>query len=132
MARYYYHANLDTGDFDRAHDELVIARRTLPNDSEAISLAARIDKRQNRWDDSLANFQKASELDPRNIDVAHFLRITLFEMRRYHELEQALAKDAASGAIKEPGTQFWLAELKLAQGDPVAAQALLSTSPAGV
>jgi serine/threonine protein kinase/Tfp pilus assembly protein PilF len=129
LARYYYHANLHTGDFDRARDELVIARRTLPNDSEAVSLAARIDKRQNRWDDSLANFQKASELDPRNVEVAYFRRRTLLEVRRYHELEQAFAKDAASGTIKEPRTQLGLAELKLAQGDPVAAQALLAQIP---
>ena len=74
LARYYYFANLHTGDFDRARDELVIARRTLPNNSEAIVIAARIDRRQNRWDDSLANFQKASELDPRNVEVAFYRR----------------------------------------------------------
>jgi eukaryotic-like serine/threonine-protein kinase len=129
LARYYYFANLHTGDFDRAHDELVIARRTLPNDSEAISLAARIDKRQNNWDDSLANLKKASELDPRNVEVAWLRRRTLLEMRRYHESEQAIAKVAASGAIKEPWTQVHLAELKLAQGEPVAAQALLAQVP---
>src|SRR6266566_6366423 len=62
LARYYFYA----GDFDRARDELMITRRKLPNNSEALYIAARIDRRQNRWDDSLANFQKASELDPRN------------------------------------------------------------------
>jgi tetratricopeptide (TPR) repeat protein len=129
LARYYYHANLHTGDFDRARDELVIARRTLPNDSEAISLAARIDKRQNRWDDSLANFQKANELDPRNVEVAYYRRLTLLEMRRYRELEQAFAKDAAIGTPPDPWTQLGLAELKLAQGDPVAAQSLLEQVP---
>jgi serine/threonine protein kinase/cytochrome c-type biogenesis protein CcmH/NrfG len=129
LAKYYYFANLETGDFDRVRDELVIARRTLPNDSEAICLAARVDKRQNRWDDSLANFRKANELDPRNIEVAHHRRLTLLEMRRYHEWEQALAKDIASGAIKEPRIQVYLANFKLAQGDPVAAQALLEQVP---
>jgi tetratricopeptide (TPR) repeat protein len=71
LARYYFYAGIltDTGDFDRARDELVIARRTLPNDSEAIYIAARIDPRQNRWDDSLANFRKASEVDPRNREI---------------------------------------------------------------
>ena len=69
LARYYYYANIHTGDFQQAHDELAIARRTLPNNSEAIMTGARIDKRQNRWDDSLANFEKAGELDPRNAEV---------------------------------------------------------------
>ena len=129
LARYYYFANLHTGDFDRARDELVIARRTLPNNAEAIVIAARIDKRQNRWVDALANFQKASELDPRNDEVAFYRRRTLLEMRRYNELEQLFAKDAASGLLRDPGNQLWLAELKLAEGDPVAGQALLAQVP---
>jgi TolB-like protein len=129
LARYYYNANLHTGDFDGARDELVIARRTLPNNSEAIVIAARIDKRQNRWDASLANFQKASELDPRNSEVAYHRRLTYREMRRYNELEELFAKDAATGTIQDPWTQVWLADLKLAEGDPVAAQALLAQVP---
>lgn len=129
LARYYYYAGIDTGDFERVRDELVIARRTLPNDSGAIAIAARIDKRQNRWDDALASFRKASELDPLNGEFAYFLRLTLFEMRRYKELEQLFAKDAASDTKQNPWTQFRLAELKLAEGDPVAAQALLEQVP---
>ena len=88
---------------------MVIARRTLPNNSEAIVIAARIDKRQNRWDASLANFQKASELDPRNVEVGYFRRLTYLETRRYNELEQLFVKDAASGALQDPWTQLWLA-----------------------
>ena len=129
LARYYYYANVFTGDFDRARDELVIARRTLPNNAEAIVIGARIDKRQNRWDDALANFQKASELDPRNDEVAMHHRRTLREMRRYNELEQLIAKNAASGLLRDPWTQQWLAVVKLAQGDPVAAHALSAQVP---
>jgi TolB-like protein/thioredoxin-like negative regulator of GroEL len=125
LARYYFCA----GDFDRARDELTITRRKLPNNSEALYIAARIDRRQNRWDDSLANFQKASELDPRNTEVAFWCRDTYFEMRRYNELEQLLTKDAASGTLQGPWTQLWLAMIKLAKGDAVAAQALLAQVP---
>jgi serine/threonine-protein kinase len=129
LANCYYYANLETGDFDRVRHELLMARRTLPNDSEAIALAARVDKRQNRWEDALANLRKASELDPNNIEVTHHRRRTLLEMRRYHEWEQALARDVESGAIKEPRTQLHIADFKLAQGDPVAAQAFLAQVP---
>ena len=129
LARYYYGANAFTGDFDRARDELVIARRTLPNNAEALVIGARIDKRQNRWDDALADFQKASELDPRNDEVAMHHRRTLREMRRYNELEQLIAKNAASGLLRDPWTQQWLAVVKLAQGDPVAAHALSAQVP---
>jgi tetratricopeptide (TPR) repeat protein len=124
LARYYFSVN----DFGRAREELVIARHKLPNDSEAIFIAAIIDKHQNRWDDALANFQKASELDPRNSEVAFHLGRTYFEMRRYHELEQLRTKAAAIGT-----QDFWiqnlLAQIKLAEGDPVAAQSLLEQVP---
>jgi TolB-like protein/predicted Ser/Thr protein kinase len=129
LARYYYYANLHTGDFDRARDEVTITLRKLPNNSEALVIGARIDKRQNRWDASLANFQKASELDPRNSEVAYHRRLTYLEMRRYKELEQLFAQGVASGTAKDPWTQLWLAELRLAEGDPVAAQALLAQVP---
>jgi eukaryotic-like serine/threonine-protein kinase len=125
LARYYF----CTGDFDRARDELTIVRRKLPNNSEALYIAARIDRRQNRWDDSLANYQKASELDPNNIEAAFWRRDTYFEMRRYSELEQLITKDAAGGPLQGPWTQLWLAMIKLAKGDPVAAQALLAQVP---
>ena len=129
LARYYYYANLHTSNFDQARDELAIARRTLPNNSEAIMIGAKIDKRQNRWDSSLANFQKASELDPRNGEVGWRLGQTYFQMRRYKEWEQLLTKDAGSGLPRDPWTQLLLAEIKLAQGDPVAAQSLLEQVP---
>ena len=77
LARYYFYAGVFTDDFDRARDELTIVRRTLPNNSEALALAGRIDSHQNRWDASLANFQKARELDPRNGEVAVLSRDTL-------------------------------------------------------
>jgi tetratricopeptide (TPR) repeat protein len=129
LARYYYSANVFTGDFDQARDELVIARRTLPNNAEALVIGARIDKRQNRWDDALANLQKASELDPRNDEVARHHRRTLREMRRYNEMEQLIAKNAASGLLRDPWTQEALAVVKLLKGDPVAAQALAAQVP---
>ena len=92
-------------------------------------IAARIDRHQNRWDAALANFQKANDLDPRNVEFAYWLGETYFEMRRYYELEQLITKDAASGTAQDPWTQLMLAEIKLAQGDPVAAQSLLAQVP---
>ena len=129
LARYYFYAGDHTGDFDRAREELTIARRKLPNDSEALFIAARIDRRQNRWDDALANFQKAKELDPRNSEVAFWYRDTDRDMRRYNEFEQLVTKDAASGLLRDPWTQLWLAEVKFDEGDPVAAQSLLEQVP---
>jgi serine/threonine protein kinase/Tfp pilus assembly protein PilF len=125
LARYYFSVQ----DFDRAYDELMVARHTLPNDSEVLRIAAQTDRHRNRWNDALANFQKASELDPRNVEVAYWLGRTYFEMRRYHQLEQFLAKDAAIWPAPDPWTPLMLAEMKLAQADPIAAQSLLEQVP---
>jgi tetratricopeptide (TPR) repeat protein len=92
-------------------------------------MAGRIDRRQNRWDSALANLQKANDLDPRNAPVAYYLGVTYFEMRRYYDWEQLIKKCAASGTLEGPWIQTMLAEIKLAQGDPVAAQSLLEQVP---
>ena len=117
--------------YDRARDELAIVRRMSPNNAEALLIDATIGRHQNRWDASLANLQKANELDPQNGEVAFRLEQIYFEMRRYSELEQFIRKGAARrgplGPLEDPFN--WLARTKLAQGDPVAAQSLLEQVP---
>jgi tetratricopeptide (TPR) repeat protein len=125
LARYYFSVN----DFDRAYDELTVARRTLPNDSEVLRIAAQIDRHRNRWGNALANFQRASELDPRNSEVAYHLARLCRVMRRYNEWEQLLPKYAASQPGRDLWAQMQLAEIKLDKGDPVAAQSLLEQVP---
>src|SRR6266496_3655525 len=129
LARYYFYAGVFTNDYDRAREELAIVRRKLPNNAEALMIEGRIGRHENRWDASLANLQKASELDPRNSDIAFYLGQIYFEMRRYSELEQLRTKQAASGILESPLIQSFLANIKLAQGDPVAAQSLLEQLP---
>jgi serine/threonine-protein kinase len=129
LARYHYYAGLHASNFEQARDELAIARRKLPNNPEALFIQARINKRQNRWDASLANFQKASELDPRNNQIALYLGDTYLEMRRYSELEQLMKKQATNGTLDDPWIKHVLAEIKLAKGDPAAAQSLLEQVP---
>jgi TolB-like protein/Tfp pilus assembly protein PilF len=125
LARYYFY----TFDYDRARDELSIVRRKLPNNAEALLIEAKIDRAQNRWDDALANFQKANGLDPRNVQIGYHLAVTYFWMRRYSELEQFLRRAGTSGTLGDQWTQILLAEAKLAQGDPVAAQDILKQVP---
>jgi eukaryotic-like serine/threonine-protein kinase len=120
---------INTSSFDRAREELTIARRKLPNNSETFFIAARIDRHQNRWDSAVANLKKANDLDPRNTEVAYWLGDTYRFMRRYYEYEQLLKKCAASDVIGGPWNQTLVAEIKLAQGDPAAAQSLLEQVP---
>jgi TolB-like protein/Tfp pilus assembly protein PilF len=128
LARYYFEAGVLTNDYDRAHEELTIARRNLPNNADALAIEARIGRHRNRWDVSLADLKRASELDPRNGELTFFLWQTYFEMRRYSECEQLIKRSAATGR-PDLYDNHLLAMVKLAQGDPVAAQSLLEEVP---
>src|SRR4029077_5114049 len=128
LARYYT-ASILTNNYDRAREELAIVRRKLPNNAEALMIDARIGRHENRWDASLANLQKANDLDPRNEDVEDLLGLNYLAMRRYSECEQLRAKQAASGIPDSLSAQVLLAQVKLAQGDPVAAQSVLEQVP---
>jgi tetratricopeptide (TPR) repeat protein len=129
LARNYFRAGVLTGDYDRARDELTIALRMLPNNSEALLIAAKIDRHQNRWDSAMTNLQKANGLDPNNGEIAVWLGETYSEMRRYSEWEQLVEKCAANGTLKGPWIQVLLAKIRLAQGDPAVAQSLLEQVP---
>jgi TolB-like protein len=131
LARYYFYVAAGTGtnDYNRARDELAIVRQKLPNNAEALMIEGRIARHENRWDASLADLQKANEFDPRNDEIVFFLGQIYFEMRRYSEYEQLHRKQAARGSLDDLFVQITLAQLKLAQGDPVAAQSLLEQVP---
>jgi TolB-like protein len=129
LARYYFYSGVSTNSYDRAREELAVVRRKLPNNAEALTIEGRIGRHENRWNTSLTNLQKAYELDPRNRDIGFYLFQIYSEMRLYHEAEQLLAKRAATGTIDKLALQGHLADLKLAQGDPVAAQSLLEQLP---
>ena len=66
LAYYYYYGYRD---YELARTELAIAQEAAPNDAEVWDAAGAIDRRQGRWEDALANFEKARELDPRNGSV---------------------------------------------------------------
>ena len=109
LARYYFEAGVqtDTNNYDRAREELAIVRRKLPNSAEALMIEALIGRHQNSWDASLAELQRASELDPRNGEIAFRLEEIYFEMRRYSEFEQLIRKDAATAdnSVEQPFIQ---------------------------
>jgi TolB-like protein/lipopolysaccharide biosynthesis regulator YciM len=66
LAYYYYYGYRD---YELARTELAIAQTAAPNDAEVWDALAAIDRRQGRWDDAIAHFEKAKELDPRNASV---------------------------------------------------------------
>src|SRR5439155_7462814 len=75
-------------DYDHARDELAIAVRTLPNNARIFEWSGFIDRRQNRWHDAVRNFQRAIELDPRNVKILTSAAITYNLMRDYGQARE--------------------------------------------
>ena len=66
----YYWFNRD---LKRGLEEFAQASRALPNDADIAAFRAAILRRQNRWAESTAGFERALSLNPRNADIAYDL-----------------------------------------------------------
>jgi TolB-like protein/Flp pilus assembly protein TadD len=62
---YYYGAR----NYTRALAEFEIAKGGLPNQADAYMAIGAIQRRQGKWRESTANFEKAAELDPKNASI---------------------------------------------------------------
>jgi TolB-like protein/Flp pilus assembly protein TadD len=77
-------------DYERARTGIEIAQRATPNDAEVWDAGGAVDRRAGRWEEAIANFEKARYLDPRNFSVISNLAETLIAMRRYPEAQHAI------------------------------------------
>jgi len=87
LAQHYYYAH---GDYDRARQELVLARLTLPNESRIPLLAGYIDRRQRRWEKALDEISQALELNPQDFSVLQQIALTYEALGRYKEMAATL------------------------------------------
>jgi len=87
LAQHFYSCYLDYG---HARQELAIAQRMLPNSSQVFEVAGVIDRRQGHWEDSPRNFERALQIDPRNISLFHHMSISYQCMRRYNQMAAVL------------------------------------------
>ena len=92
LAHHYYYAYQD---YDRARQELVLARLTLPNESGIPLLAAYIDRRQGRWEKSLEEMTQALELNPQDFSVLQQIALTYEALGRYKEMAATLDRELA-------------------------------------
>jgi serine/threonine-protein kinase len=77
-------------DYDRAREELAIAQRVLPNEPLALVLAGYIDRRQNRWNESTQELERALELDPRNLFILQQMSYSYEYLRRFKDVAAVL------------------------------------------
>jgi serine/threonine protein kinase/Tfp pilus assembly protein PilF len=87
LARAHYLAR-GVRDYDGARAELELARRALPNDPAVYFETALMDRRQGRWAEALRNFDRAIELDPRNLEYLQDTALSYSMARRYAEAIQ--------------------------------------------
>ncbi len=87
LAQHFYSCYLD---YDHARQELAIAQRMLPNNSQVFEVAGVIDRRQGHWEDSPRNFERALQIDPRNISFFHHMSISYQCLRRYEQMAAVL------------------------------------------
>jgi len=87
LGRHLYHGYFD---YARARDELTIAARTLPNNARIFEWLGYIDRRQNRWDDAMRNFERAMQLDPRNVTMLSNVAGTYHVFREYKQEREIL------------------------------------------
>lgn len=100
LAYYYYYGYRD---YELARTELAIAQTAAPNDAEVWDALATVDRRQGRWGDAIANFEKAKELDPRNPSVLWNLAETYACLGR----EDEAALGFASGIEVKPDAHLF-------------------------
>jgi TolB-like protein/Flp pilus assembly protein TadD len=126
LAYYYYYGYRD---YELARTELAIAQAAAPNDAEAWDAGGAIDRRQGRWEDALANFEKAKELDPRNASVLWNVAETYACLGR----DEEAARGFADGTAVNPDAHFFaLAQAAIAirsHGNLAPLRAALSEIP---
>jgi len=98
--------------YDLAREELAAARLTLPNEARIPLLAAYIDRRQGRWEQSLDQMKQALELDPHNLSILQQTSLTYQALRRYKEAVATLDKVLAI-APKDIAIKVWRAWVEL-------------------
>ncbi|MGI8431778.1 MAG: FlgO family outer membrane protein, partial [Chthoniobacterales bacterium] len=92
LAFYHYY---ESRDFAATIRELTLAQGRLPNDAEVASTLGMIDRRRGRWDESILHFERARQLDPRNVLCYWNLAETLAMLGRYQDADRVFAEAVA-------------------------------------
>jgi TolB-like protein/DNA-binding winged helix-turn-helix (wHTH) protein/cytochrome c-type biogenesis protein CcmH/NrfG len=118
--------------YDAALEEFEIAGKTSPNNAEIQSYIAGIYRRQGRWRESIARFDRAFSLDPRNRTIAFLAANNYLRVRDWPAAADAFHR---ASAIKPDYvlTKVGLAYLEVFRnGNPAAGWKILDEIPARV
>src|SRR5437762_11004903 len=120
----YYYGDRD---YERALAEFDIARRGLPNESQAYFAIGSIQRRQGKWAESTANLEKAAALDPKDGSVLLNLALSYIATRNYDAADKILDRgiEPAPQSFSLPALKGWLAIMW--KGDFSAAEKVFSS-----
>jgi serine/threonine protein kinase/Flp pilus assembly protein TadD len=127
LATYFY---IGEDDPPAALKELAIAETTSPNSGEIFLVRGACYRQQGRWRESITNYQRAQDLDPRNSEIAVLNTRNYFSVRDW---------PAAASAINhllelEPNSGYaamWLSGVQFYSGNLAASTKTVSKLPAG-
>ena len=122
----YYYGDRD---YERALAEFEIARRGLPNESQAYFAIGSIQRRQGKWAESNANLEKAATLDPKNTNVLMNLCYSYMAQRDFEAANKTVDRLIATSpeSFQARALKGFIAfQLK---GDLSAAEKVFSTMP---
>jgi tetratricopeptide (TPR) repeat protein len=97
---YAYHLYYAYHDYELAKENLAIAERGLPSNSDAFLLEGLMSRRQGYWEKCIQQLKKAVTLDPRNPIPLAELGDTFYNIRRFREAERAF--DSAIDLAPDP------------------------------
>jgi serine/threonine-protein kinase len=81
----YYYGDRD---YERALAEFEIAKRDLPNEAQAYMAIGAIQRRQAKWAESTANFERATTLDPKNASFLYNLGFSYVAQRNFETADK--------------------------------------------
>jgi TolB-like protein/Tfp pilus assembly protein PilF len=88
-------------DYERAQQELAIARPNLPNSVSFFFLAGYIERRRGQWPEAERDFASAVTIDPRNPNAVNLVVDTYVLERRFPEGKRAYDRAIAAG-LQQP------------------------------
>ncbi len=119
-------------DYAAALKEFSVAAATSPNEPDILNYIAGIQRRQGHWRESLATYQRAQDLDPRNRQIMILAAIDHLLVRDWpgatacYNRALEIAPDSAYARVG-------LASLEVFQnGNPTAGRKILQNIPAGI
>ena len=82
-------------DYAQAQQQLDVARKPLPNNAMVALISAAIERRQDRWDEAIAGYQRAIVLDPHSSYALDQLAQTYMFLRRYAQADSVYVRAVA-------------------------------------